>query len=225
LLKQATHWSAWQMGVGEGQSLFWTQTTHEPSGPQIGPGREAQSEFARHSTHDDVLVSQSGVSCPQFALLVHPARQVKSCGSQMGFAVPQSALLRHSTHWPAPGKQRGAVAGQSPSAPHATQLLVVASQMGWSVGQSELALHWTQTPPDDASQVGVSLGQSPFWAHVGWHWWSPGQHDGIAAPQSAFVRHATHWPVGARHSGAGCPQSPFVRQSTHPSAALHVCPP
>jgi hypothetical protein len=221
--KHATHRSARQYGVPLGQSLFWAHTTHVPSAAQILPVCDEQSVLARHCTHEDVVVLQSGVAPPQEVLLVHPPRQVNVCGSQMGLEAPQSALLRHSTHWPAGAKQRGAVAGQSVFTAQATQLPVVVSQMGSGVpAQSVDELHWTQTPPLEASQMGVALGQSLFCVHAAWHWSSPGQHEGAAAPQSLFEAHATHCPLFTSQMGVGWSQSLLTVQSTQPSVTLHV---
>jgi hypothetical protein len=224
--KHWTHWAAWQSGVPAGQSLSCAQTTHVPSVAQIFPGCCAQSLLPRHCTQDDVVASQSGASVWQPELLVHPVRHVKSCGSQMGFAAPQSPLLRHSTHWPPGAKQRGALAGQSVFTAHATQVPDAVSQMGLCCpAQSVVVLHWTQTPPFDASQMGARCGQSPFCAHAAWHWLSPGQQEGAAAPQSLLPTHATHWPVEERQSGVGWLQSPFTAQSTQPRVGLHCWPP
>jgi hypothetical protein len=49
-----------------------------PSDAQILPGLDEQSPLLVHWTHDDVLVLHSGVSPEQPALLVQPARQLKS---------------------------------------------------------------------------------------------------------------------------------------------------
>jgi len=80
------------------QSLSVTQTTQRPPLSQIG-SVEGQSLFARHATQSLVFVSQSGVAPLQSELLEQPARQWKSCGSQIGCAAPQSEFERHCTHW------------------------------------------------------------------------------------------------------------------------------
>jgi hypothetical protein len=58
----------------------------------------AQSMFAVHWTHCAVIVSQRGVPPPHWESITQPAPQVKSIGSQIGSAVPQSELARHATH-------------------------------------------------------------------------------------------------------------------------------
>ena len=55
--------------------------------------------------------------------------------------------------------------------------------------------------------------------HAAWHWWSPGQHAGAAAPQSAFVAHSSQRPARQNFADAG--QSLLVAHSTHPSTESH----
>ena len=58
-----------------------------------------QSEAAVHCTHRDVVVLQTGAAMVvQSALLVHPARHMKFCWSQIGVIAPQSEFVRHATH-------------------------------------------------------------------------------------------------------------------------------
>jgi hypothetical protein len=141
--KHCTHWLAWQTGVLVGQSLFDWQTTHVPSAAQILPGCDAQSVLLWHCTQDEFAVSQNGVSPEQPALLVHPARQWKSCGSQIGADAPQSALPRHCTHCPADRRHRGASAGQLLFCEHWTHCWVVVSQIAVPPLQSVEVRHPT----------------------------------------------------------------------------------
>jgi len=170
LWKHTRHWSAWQMGVLGGQSLFDWQRTHVPSA-QIFPGCVEQSELARHCTQEDVIVSQSGLSPEQLVLLVQPARQRNWCGSQMGAAVPQSELARHSSHCPAASRQRGAEAGQSVFWPHCTHWFVVELQMGVPPPQSFADWQPTHWPvPEVVLQIGVFIGHAAAEVHDAWHW-------------------------------------------------------
>jgi hypothetical protein len=132
--------------AGSLQSLFIAQTTHSPRSSHTG-SEDGQFEFCKHATHWLSVVLQRGVGAAQAALLVQPSRHVKSCGLQIGRAVPQSEFDRHSTHVWSPRKQRGAAAPQSEFARHATQRSVVASHKGrWVPAQSELVLQPMQSP-------------------------------------------------------------------------------
>jgi hypothetical protein len=73
--------------------------------------------------------------------------------------------------------------------------------------------------------VEAFIGQPPDAVHAAWHWWSPGQHEGCAAGQSEFDRHAPHRPIATTQSGVGCEQPPLLVQSTQPSVGLHCWPP
>jgi len=138
------------------QSLFITQIAHSPRSVLHTGAATGQSELCRHATHWLSVVLQNGVVPPQFALLVHPSRQVKSWGLQIGRAVPQSLFERHSTQLWSPRKQRGAAAPQSELARQPTQRSVVVSQSGRFVpAQSVLALQPMQSP------VAVSQMSSP----------------------------------------------------------------
>jgi hypothetical protein len=213
------------VGIVLGQSVFERQATHAPSGLQNLPGSEAQSVLLRHCTQLDVVVLHSGVSPEQPVLLVHPGRHVKSCGSHTGLAVPQSVLPRHCTHWWATTRHRGASDGQSVFVAHSTHCCVVVSQILFATPQSIEVRQPTHTPaPDEVSQTGASCGQSMFVMHAGWHVWSLGQHDGIAAPQSLFFRHAAHCPRPGTQKGADAPQFALLVQSTQPSVASHCWP-
>jgi len=214
------------MGVAVGQSLFCKQTTHWPSGLHSLAVAEVQSVFAMHCTHVENDVLQMGVSPWQPAFDVHPARQVKSCGSQMGCAVPQSALERQSTQWPSATRHRGALAGQSVFVAHSTHCCVAVSQMGRGVPAQVLGLvHPTHAPGVvDVSQTGAGGGQSALVAHPAWQAWSPGQHDGVAVGQLALDVHSAHWPIEVTQKGAVAGQSVLPRQSTHPSVRSHCCP-
>src|SRR5258708_22404234 len=129
----------------------------------------------------------------------------------MGAAEPQSELLKHSTHCPGPARHRGWLAGQSEFTAHATHCEVVASQMGAPAAQSDADRHPTHTPlPEVVTQKGVLpplpmpgllAVQSAFVAQEAWHWWSPGQHAGVAAGQSAFARQPAHRPVLTTQNG------------------------
>jgi hypothetical protein len=223
--KHCTHWSAWHVGVAAGQSLFWRHTTHWPSGLHSFAVGEVQSVSARHCTHVENVVLQMGVSPWQPAFDVQPARHVKSCGSQMGCAVPQSALERQSTHWPSATRQRGALAGQSVFVAHWTHCCVAESQTGRGPPQPVGPVHPTHAPtPDEVSQTGAWGGQSWLPVHAAWHAWSPGQHDGVAAGQLVLEVHSAHWPMDVTQKGAVAGQSPFAVQSTQPRTKSHCCP-
>jgi hypothetical protein len=162
---------AWQVGVGGAQSLFCRQTTHCPSGAHSLSGAcPAQSVFVKHCTHVEVVVSHSGAAPWHWAFDVQPARQVKSCGSQMGCAVPQSTLSRHCTHRPSATRHRGASGGQSVFTAHSTHDCVIVSQILAVPAQGVVGSHPTQTPGLDAvSQTAAFFGQSAFVAHPAWH--------------------------------------------------------
>jgi hypothetical protein len=162
--KHCTHFAAWQIGVAWGQSLFAWQTTHEPSA-QILPGCDAQSTLEPHWAHDEVAVSQIGASPEQLELLVHPERQWKSLGSQIGADAPQSELLRHCTHWPWAGRHRGASMGQSLFCAHSTHCSVVESQILLPLVQSADDWHPTQAPAL-VLQSGVFFGQAVLVVHA-----------------------------------------------------------
>jgi hypothetical protein len=213
------------VGIVLGQSVFARHATHVPSGLQNLPGCAAQSVLLRHCTQLDSVVLHSGVSPEQPALVVHPGRHEKSCGSQTGVAVPQSALSRHCTHWPETTRHRGASDGQSVFDAHSTHCCVVVSQILFPAPQSIEVRQPTHTPaPDEVSQMGESCGQFMFVVHAAWHVWSPGQQDGIAAPQSLFFRHAAHCPTPGTQKGADAPQFPLLVQSTQPSVVSHSWP-
>ena len=80
------------------------------------PGREVLSfdyyrelvQAAERARIDTIFVAdhvsiwdsvKSGVAPLQSELPEQPARQWKSCGSQIGCAAPQSEFERHCTHW------------------------------------------------------------------------------------------------------------------------------
>jgi hypothetical protein len=168
--KHCTHWFAWHTGVLAGQSLFAWQTTHVPSDAQTLPGCAAQSVLLSHWTQEELVVSQIGVGPEQPALLVHPARQWKSCGSQMGAAAPQSELARHCTHCPEEIRQRGASAGQLLFCEHCTHCWVVGSQTALPPMQSLDVRQPTHAPtPEVVSQMGVVMGQPAADVHAAWH--------------------------------------------------------
>jgi hypothetical protein len=208
--------------VGSVQSLFCRHATQRPPRLHSLPVCVAQSVFDRHSTQLDVVTLQSGVDVLAHpALEVHPGRQEKSCGSQMGAAVPQSALLTHATHCPVPRKQRGRPAGQSDAFAHSTHCRVVGSQIGAPAPQSEDVLQPTHSPvPLLVSHRGAPRGHAVGPVQAVWHWWSPGQHEGVAAGQSVSRWHWPHCP-SATQTGAEAGQLALLRQSTHPRVALH----
>jgi hypothetical protein len=172
VLKHWTQASAWQTGVAAGQSEFCAQTTQVPSDAQILPGSAEQSELAMHWTHDDVEVSHKGRAPPHVELPVQPGRHVKMPGWQMGAAVPQSELSRHSTHRPPAASQRGAEAGQSLFCAHCTHVAVVVSHTRLGpTAQSVDVLHPMQAPGVVVvSQIGASGGHIAFCVQPAWHW-------------------------------------------------------
>jgi hypothetical protein len=65
--------------------VFARQTAQVPSGPHSFPVCDAQSALLRHCTQVEFIVWQSGVPVlVHCEFEVHPARHVKSCGSQIG---------------------------------------------------------------------------------------------------------------------------------------------
>lgn len=179
--------------------MFCAQSAQRPPRPHTFPGRAAQSALPRHWTQLDELVSHTGVDVPAHcALEEHPARQEKSCGSQIGIAVPQSAFPRHCTHCPVPAKQRGRFAGQSALTAHCTHSRVAGAHTLLPPLQSAAVVQPTHSPtPELAMQRGALPGQPPPPApppavHAAWHRWSPGQHDGVAAEHCASARHSAH---------------------------------
>lgn len=144
--------------------------------------------------------------------VMHPAWQVKSRGSQIGWAVPQLAFERHATQRSSPRKQNGAPAGQSVLLMHWTHCCAVASHSGADAGQSVFVLHCTQAPL--GAQSGEPFGQSVAVLHAAWQVWSPGQQFGVAALQSAFVLHTEQWPSMQYFAAVG--QSVFARHWTQP---------
>jgi hypothetical protein len=199
------HWTqapASQTGLSEGQSLFARHCTHVLSLAQSFPVWVVQSALPTHSTQAETVVLQTGVAPEHCVLSVQPGMHVKVLGLQMGFATPQSALSRHATHLPVGPKQRGEPEAQSESPAHATHWFVVSSQSLLVPVQSVAWLQPTQAPTA-ALQTGVALGQPDASWHAVWHWWSPGQHDGEAAGQSAFVAQAPHCPVLVTQIGEG----------------------
>jgi hypothetical protein len=183
-----------QTGAADGQSELARHATHVPSVPQSLPAWVAQSTLPTHWTQVDSLVLHTGVAPAHSELDVHPGMQVKARGLQIGLAMPQSELSRHATQRPVAAKHRGAPAGQSESTAHATHWAVVGSQTLFAPVQGVVALHPTQTFAS-GSQVGALRGHTVAALAVvqaGWHWWSPGQHDGEAFGQSEFAAHAAH---------------------------------
>jgi hypothetical protein len=94
---------------------------------------------------------------------------VKSCESHTGAAAAQSEFARQETHRPSATRQRGWLAGQSPSAAHCTQRCVLGLQIFCDAGQSLDALHPTQAPDD--VQIDARVGQlaaPPSDPHAAW---------------------------------------------------------
>jgi hypothetical protein len=89
-----------QTGVPDGQSVSTRQSTHVLSVAQNFPVCAAQSVFARHSTHEEVVVLQTGAEPPHCVGAVQPVMHVNVCGLQIGLAAPQSELSRQATHFP-----------------------------------------------------------------------------------------------------------------------------
>jgi len=148
--------------VGSLQSLFIVQTTQSPRSVLHTGLATGQSEFFKHATHWLSVVLQNGVGAAQLALLVQPSRHMKSCGLQIGRALPQSAFDRHSTHVWSPRKQRGAATPQSEFERQATQRSAVVSHRGRCVpAQSVLVLQPMQSPVA-VSQI-VSPCTPPVW--------------------------------------------------------------
>ncbi len=164
-----THVPALHLGALGGQSSSTSQATQAPSGLQNRPGCDTQSALLRHCTQVEVVVLQSGPTCPlQSASAPHPARHVKSPGLQVGVAAGQSPLLTHVTQRPGATRHRGVVPEQSASLAQVTHRCAGDWQTFVSPVQSDAARHPTHTPaPELVSQIGASFGQSPFVAHPG----------------------------------------------------------
>jgi hypothetical protein len=58
LFRHSTQIDIWQNGDAVGQSVSAAQRTQWPPGSQIGVAVPAHWALDRHSTHDDVMVSQ-----------------------------------------------------------------------------------------------------------------------------------------------------------------------
>jgi len=202
------------------------QATHCPSGAHSFAGKAPQSVLLTHCTHEEWLVSQTGVGSEQFALPEHPERQTNSRGSQMGRTAPQSELFVHCAQVPVATRHRGASAGQSLSPTHSTHCAVARLQtFVRGLPQSEFFSHPTQTPtPDDVSHIRASAGQTLFEVQAAWQLPSLGQQAGIAAGQSLFLAHAAHAPVPGTHIGTDCGQFALDVHSTHPSEGSHWVP-
>jgi hypothetical protein len=158
-----------QTGVGAAQSAFVAQATQRPRGPQaFAAGVAAQSAFVAHCAHSEVVGLHFGAVAGHWESAVHPARQRKPSGLQIGAAVPQSAFARHCTHVCSATLQRGAVAGQSVFAAHWTQDDVVALQIGAVAGQSVLVLQPMQAPVA-VLQMLASRPHCAFVVQAGWH--------------------------------------------------------
>lgn len=129
----STQASLAQIGVLVGQLLSRRHATQAPSGSQKLLLGEVQSALAPHSTQPALAVLHTGVDPEHWASDVHPSTHTKRPGSQIGLAVPQSALLRHATQVLVAGAQNGSVIGQSVLAPHSTHASVAALHTGVGV--------------------------------------------------------------------------------------------
>jgi hypothetical protein len=119
------------------------------------------------------LLSHLGVAPEHCPSLVQPALHLKSAGSQMGAAAPQSEFDVHWAHFPTRARQRGAETGQSVLAAHCTHSWVVLLQMVAFAEQSVFDLHPRHWPLG-ASQIRLSLlhvaaAVPPGVAHDAWH--------------------------------------------------------
>ena len=92
-----------------------------------------QSALAPHSARPALAVLHTGVDPEHWASDVHSFDAHEAPRSQIGLAVPQSALLRHATQVLVAGAQNGSVIGQSVLAPHSTHASVVALHTGVGV--------------------------------------------------------------------------------------------
>jgi hypothetical protein len=160
-----THASFEQIGVAVGHWLPTRQATQAPSGSQNLPLCEAQSVLAPHSTQPALATLQTGVDPEHWASDVHPSTHTKRPGSQIGLAIPQSALLRHATQVLVAGSQSGSVIGQSVLAPHSTHASVAASQMGVGIEHCESVMQPTHAPTA-VWQIGSAFGQSESVVHA-----------------------------------------------------------
>jgi hypothetical protein len=96
--RHSTHfpWSP-QYGVGAAQPVSAVHCTQRPSAVHTGVDVPAQSALVVHWVQRESAVLQCGAAAGHCASVVQPVRQTKSCGSQMGAAVPQSLFERHAT--------------------------------------------------------------------------------------------------------------------------------
>jgi hypothetical protein len=148
------------------QSAFAWHSTHAPTGEQIFViGVAAQSAEVAHWTQSETIVLQTGTGAAQFALVLQPARQTLSTGSQMGNAEPQSAFERQATQRLSRARQRGALVGQSALAWHCTHCCVVGLHTGKGPPQSELELQPTHAPVE-VLQMCASSGQLALFVHA-----------------------------------------------------------
>jgi hypothetical protein len=146
-----------------------THWTHLPLSLHCGAVGELHWVVVRHSTHVEVAVLQTGAAAGHCPLFVQPGRQVKSPGSQIGAADPQSAFEVHETQRPRPTRHRGVLPEQSAFERHWTQRAVAPSHTCAFVGQSLVWLHPTQSPVG-ALQIGASFGHACAPVHCAWHW-------------------------------------------------------
>jgi hypothetical protein len=174
LFAHCTQDSFEHMGVEPEQSLSERHGTQAPSGSQNLPDSDAQSALTAHSTQVALVVLHAGVDPEHCASVVQPATHTKRPGSQMGFAIPQSALLRHCTQTLLAGWQRGSAAGQSAFVPHSTHSCVAGLQTGAVAAEHcDAVMQPTQTPTV-VSQI-RPFGQPESSLQGAWHWASLGQ--------------------------------------------------
>jgi hypothetical protein len=146
-------------------AVHWTQ---RPLIVHIGVDVPAQSLLLAHCTQDDEAALQCGADAGHCESPVHPARQVRLSGSQIGADVPQSAFVVHLTQ--ALRKQRGASDGQSVFVLHSTHCCVTASQTRRSVPPQSLDVAHPMHAPVMRLHVGVSPWQVPTATQAAWHW-------------------------------------------------------
>jgi hypothetical protein len=210
-----------QNGVVPPQSVSAAHCTQSPSALHFDADA-GQSAGLKHCTHCDLDVLHRGLSPLQLASEVHPAMHTRVRDEHTGREPVQSELFRHWRHRPA--TQRGAEAAQSVLEAHCTQTCESVLHAGNAWLQSELLRHDSHAPVV-VSQYCATNGhpEAPAALHEAWHWWSPGQHAGALAPQSALERQATHAPVW--QNLVPPPQSPSLTHSTQPRDGSHLALP
>jgi hypothetical protein len=124
-------------------TVHWTQRFVAVSQTVAVPPAPVQSPLFKHSTQVLVPVLQTrSTPVVQSVLMAHDLTHVFVDGSH-AIPVPQFALARHATHWPAV-EQYGLVAVQSPPVRQATQEPL--TQCAAAIGQLLSVRHCTQVP-------------------------------------------------------------------------------